>query len=253
MKPYKLYILDLDGTLYRGEEPIPHAADTVRELRNHGAMIRFLTNNSGQTKQFYKAKLQRLGFEAAGEEIFSSAMGAVKVCKEKGYDRIFYVGEPGLRDTFLEMGLNVLNKDDVASGQASAVVAGICRSISYRWLSSALQQIIGGAVFLATNSDATYPIAGGRVEPGAGAIVSAIQTSSGKTPLVIGKPNPYLIEMLLKETGISASETLVVGDRYETDIQSGNNAGVDTHLVLTGVSHEAPPGQSWSQDLSGLL
>lgn len=253
MKQYRLYILDLDGTLYRGEEALPNTVSTVRTLRDRGAMIRFLTNNSGQTRQFYRSKLQRLGFDAALDEISSSAIAAAKVCKERGHEKVFFVGEPSLRDTFLECGLSVINKDEGALSQANAVVAGICRNLTYRWINGALQQIIGGAQFIATNTDATFPMEGARVEPGAGAVVAAIQTCSGKDPFVIGKPNPLMIEMILRDSGVSADDALAVGDRYETDILSGENAGVATHLVLTGVTQRAPDGVSHSADLSGIL
>ncbi len=253
MKPYRLYIFDLDGTLYRGPEAVPQAVSTVQELRKRGALIRFLTNNSGQTRQFYFEKLTKLGFEPSLEEILSSAIGAAKICAERGLTKLFYVGEPGLKETLEESGAHVVNPGPYAEGDAQAVVAGICRSFTYQWLNGALQQLIKGAQFVATNTDATYPIEDGKVEPGAGAIVASIQTASGVSPTVIGKPNPLLMEMVLKETGVPKSEALAVGDRYETDIVSGKNAGIDAHLVLTGVTRTAPPGQSSSEDLSALL
>jgi len=253
VKLYRLYVFDLDGTLYRGSEAVPEAVSTVAELRKRGAMIRFLTNNSGQTRAFYMEKLERLGFEPKSDEIYSSAIGAAKVCAEKGLGRLFFVGEPGLRETLLESGAEVANSNEVENGQAQAVVAGICHSFTYRWLNSALQQIVNGAQFIATNTDATYPIENGRVEPGAGSIVASIQTASGVAPLVIGKPDPMMLRMILADTGVAAKDALAVGDRYETDIVSGQNAGVDTHLVLTGVTRAAPSGQSFSYDLSALL
>lgn len=253
MKPYRLYIFDLDGTLYRGPEAVPNAVSVVQELRKRDKLIRFLTNNSGQTRQFYLEKLTRLGFEPSLKEIFSSAIGAAKVCAERGLKDLFYVGEPGLKETLEESGAHVVNSGPEAEAEAKAVVAGICRSFTYRWLDEALQQIIRGAQFVATNTDATYPVENGRVEPGAGSIVASIQTASGISPTVIGKPNPLLVEMILAETGVPKNEALAVGDRYETDIVSGQNAGIDTHLVLTGVTRHAPQGQSFSEDLSGLL
>jgi HAD superfamily hydrolase (TIGR01450 family) len=255
VKRYKLYILDLDGTLYRGAEPIPGAVSTVQSLRANGAEIRYLTNNSGQTREFYQQKLSAMGFPVKPSEVYSSAIGAGSVCVERGFGSVFYVGQPGLRQTLLEAGLNVVNEGEIAdsSQPASVVVAGICRNLTYQWVNSALQQILQGADFIATNTDATYPIEGGRVEPGAGAVVAAIQTCSGKEPTVIGKPNRLLIDLILADTGIVVQDTLVVGDRYETDILSGINAGCDTHLVLTGVTQTPPAGQSWSPDMTALL
>lgn len=253
MRPYRLYILDLDGTLYRGSEPVPGAVDTVRQLREQGALIRFLTNNSGQTRAFYCQKLEAMGFQPKPEEIYSSAIGAASVCFKNGFKKVFYVGEKGLRETLLVGGIEVVNEGEEEVGQANAVVAGICRAFTYRWMNAALQQLLSGAGFIATNTDATYPVENGRVEPGAGAIVASIRAASGQRPLVIGKPDPLLIDMILKDTGVAKADALAVGDRYETDILSGINAGIDTHLVLTGVTREAPDGVSWSQDMAGVL
>ena len=250
MKKYRLYILDLDGTLYRGQEALPFAVETVKQLEANGALIRYLTNNSGQTRRFYAEKLGKMGFNAPPSAIYSSAIGAAKVCVNERLTQVFYVGDSGLKQTLGEGGIQVVNE---TSEPAKAVVAGICRSFTYAWLNAALQQIIGGAKFIATNADATYPLEGERVEPGAGAIVSAIQTACGVAPRVIGKPEPFLIQMILQETGISPNQTLIVGDRYETDILSALNAGVDAHLVLTGVAKTAPEGVSWSSDLRGLV
>jgi phosphoglycolate/pyridoxal phosphate phosphatase family enzyme len=253
VRAYRLYIFDLDGTLYRGAEVIPGAVETVRELRRRGAMIRFLTNNSGQTRAFYQAKLEKMGFSPSPEEISSSAIGAAKVCAERGLRSVFYVGEPGLQETLADGGLQVVNSGEELAPDADAVVAGICRTLTYRWMNSALQQLLAGACFIATNTDATYPIENGKVEPGAGAIVASIKAASGIDPQVIGKPNPLLVEMVLKETGVAKADALAVGDRYETDILSGENAGIDTHLVLTGITQTAPAGVSHSATLTGLI
>lgn len=253
MKQYRLYIFDLDGTLYRGAQVLPFALETLAALRKRGALVRYLTNNSGQTRDYYLNKLSGMGFDVAPDEIYSSAIGAAHFCAEKGIRSAFYVGEPGLRETLSASGIDVVNQEESGHAQAQAVVAGICRSFTFRWLNSALQQIMGGAQFLATNTDATYPIEDGRVEPGAGAIVASIQTASGMTPVVIGKPNPLLIQLILGEAGIPASEALAVGDRYETDILSARNAGVDALLVLTGVTKVPRPAVACAPDLRELL
>ncbi len=254
MRQYKLYIFDLDGTLYRGAVAIPHAVEVVNELKKRGAGIRYLTNNSGQTRTFYQAKLTGLGFPCEENEIYSSALGAAQICLDKGYRSAFYVGQPGLAQTLKEAGVSVVNREwEQAQSGAQVVVAGICRSFTYAWMNSALQQILAGSDFIATNTDATYPIEDGKVEPGAGAIVASIKACSGREPYVVGKPNPFLIDLVIKDAGIKKGEVIAVGDRYETDILSGKNAGVATHLVLTGVTQVAPEGQSWSEDLRGLL
>lgn len=259
MKRYRLYVFDLDGTLYRGTEAVPHAPEVVRALRASGAQIRFLTNNSGQTRAFFREKLDRMGYEARLEEVFSTATGAAQLCVESGHRRVFAVGEPGLLATLKEFGVAPVNegldgKATEAGGEADAVVVGICRNFTYAMLSAAMQRIRAGAPFIATNTDATYPLEQGRLEPGAGAIVAAVKTCAGKGPdVVVGKPNPLLMHQVAQAAGVPLSEVLAVGDRYETDILCGLNAGCDAHLVLTGVTEKAPDGVSWSPDLRGLL
>jgi len=250
VKAYRLYILDLDGTLYRGTEVLPAALETVKQLESNGALIRYLTNNSGQTREFYSDKLTKMGFHAPPEWIYTSAIGAAKTCLHENLKSVFYVGESGLRQTLEQADLHVVNRGGEPGDRAQAVVAGICRSFTYIWLNAALQQLLHGAKFIATNTDATYPLEGGTVEPGAGAIVASIQAASGTPPRVIGKPEPLLIELIVRDAQVDRAETLVVGDRYETDILAGINAGVDAHLVLTGVTPQAPQGVNWSSDLS---
>lgn len=256
MRLYKLYILDLDGTLFRGRRAIPHAVETVRELRRLGARIRYLTNNSGLTRNAYVAKLQGMGFEAEEREVYSSAIGTADYCSSIGAKDLFVVGEPGLVETLRDAGLSVINAGSdgrvtADARQADALVAGIHRGFSYELMAAAMSQVRGGARFIATNADATYPVEDGLI-PGAGAIVAALRTCTETEPYVVGKPNPYLVELVMREAGVAPGDTLVVGDRYETDILSGQRAGCDTHLVLTGVSKEAPAGQSWSEDLTTL-
>ncbi len=259
MRLYKLYIFDLDGTLYRGQEAVPHAVETVRELRQQGAQIRYLTNNSGQTRQAYIDKLVGMGFEANPKDIYSSAIASAKYCDEMGFDEIFAVGEPGLIATLHQAGLRVINANDMgeatstASAVAKALVVGIHRHFTYDIMLAGMQQVLQGARFIATNADATYPLEQNRLVPGAGAIVASLRTCTGIEPYVVGKPNPYITELVLKDAGVAASDALVVGDRQETDIESGIRAGVDTHLVLTGVTKKAPEGQSASEDLRALL
>ncbi len=250
VQSYSLYILDLDGTLFRGEESIPHAVEVVSTLRRRGAAIRFLTNNSGQTREFYTKKLARLGFTPQPDEIYSSAIGAAAWLKQNNLRHVHCVGEPGLSRTLAEGGALIVNG---TKSSADAVVVGICKTFTYEWLNEAMQQIRGGARFVATNTDSTYPVEGGKEIPGAGSIVAAIQTCGGQEPFVVGKPNPYLVELILKDAAIKPAEALVVGDRLETDILSGHSAGCPTHLVLTGVSKSAPPNQSYSDDLRGIL
>lgn len=252
------YIFDLDGTLYRGNEAIPGAAEVVAELKRRGAVVRYLTNNSSQTLAFFAEKLRGMGFEVGPSEVVSSALGTAHYLRAQGLDRAFVVGEPGLVQTLREQGLGVVNASaghvvDPEGIDAPAVVVGIHRTFTYAIMGSAMQRIRAGAKFVATNPDSTFPLEGGRLVPGAGSVVAAIRTCSEVEPFVVGKPNPFLIQMILEETGIAPENALVVGDRLDTDIESGRRAGCPTHLVLTGVAKTAPEGQPFSPDLRGLL
>jgi 4-nitrophenyl phosphatase len=258
MTRYPLYIFDLDGTLYRGDEPIPNAVETVRALKKADAKIRYLTNNSGQTRQFFLAKLRHMGFPAELVEIESSGHGAAKYLRTLDLRSAFVVGEPGLVENLREEGLAVVNAGDDGivlpdGGESEAVLVGICRKFTYDLMRSAMWRIQAGQAFIATNTDATFPLEGGQVVPGAGSIVAGIQTCSGHEPFVVGKPNPYLIHLILEAAGCPPEEALVVGDRVDTDLASGERAGCPTHLVLTGVTQTPLEGQSFSADLAGLL
>lgn len=259
MRRYPLYIFDLDGTLYRGEEAIPRAAEVVTRLRSDGAAIRFLTNNSSTAPDDYKKKLNRLSIEAEKSEIYSSGTGSAARLRELEIRTVFVLGEPGLVAMLRAAGLDVVNADDDGRVQAlaakpDALLVGICRTFSYKLLNSAMQAGLSGARYFATNTDKTFPVEEGRTVPGAGSIVAAVSACLGREPEeVFGKPSPYLIELTLQEGGFEPADALVIGDRYETDIVAGQNAGCDTLMVLTGVQNEAPAGVRSADSLSILL
>jgi 4-nitrophenyl phosphatase len=258
MNRYPLYIFDLDGTLYRGDQVIPFAVETVLALQEEGCQIRYLTNNSGQTREFFLEKLRRMGFPAQLGEIESTAHGSAHYLHSQGIQSIFVVGEPGLVHTLRSEGLNVVNagEDGIVSADgdlSDAVLVGICRQFSYDLMRSAMARIRSGQLFVATNTDSTFPLEGGLLIPGAGSVVAGIRTCSEQEPFVVGKPNPFLISLILQEAGIAPADALVVGDRLDTDLLSGERAGCPTHLVLTGVTETPPPNQSHSPDLRGLL
>jgi 4-nitrophenyl phosphatase len=248
MRPYPLYIFDLDGTLYRGNEALPGAVETVRALLDRGAQVRYLTNNSSRTVEDQAAKLEALGLPATPELVVTSATGTARYAAAQRIPSAYVIGEDGLRSALAASGIQV--DPDRAP---DAVIVGICWSFDYSMVNQAMQHIRAGARFIATNTDATYPLEQGRLVPGAGVVVGAVQIASGVEPVVIGKPNPYLVELILQDTGVPAAEALVVGDRYETDILAGRNAGCDTMLVLTGVTGAAPDGVASVHSLTELL
>lgn len=243
----RLVIFDLDGTLFRGEEPTPFAVETVAELRARGTLIRFLTNNSSRTRADLTAKLAKLGFGAVEDEVYSSAVGTASYLKGH-VNAAFVVGETGVKEALAEAGICT------STSEVGAVVVGICRVFTYDLMNEALQHLRNPHVrFIATNTDATYPLEGGHIVPGAGSIVAGIATCAGRAPEVVGKPNPFLVDLILSHAGVAPTDCLVVGDRMETDIEAGHRAGCPTHLVLCGVTHEAPEGQRASANLRGIL
>lgn len=235
MKQYSLYAFDLDGVLFRGNEAIPGAAEAVSAIRKR-AQVRFLTNNSTQTRASFADKLISLGFEARQSEIYSSAAGTAMLLAESS---AYVVGEGGLRDELRAVDCKV-DVDD-----AEWVVVGACWSLTYAMLDEAQWRIRNGARYLATNLDKTYPIEGGRVKPGAGAIVAAVSAASEREPeIVVGKPAPTLMIQMFAETGIAADGCVLVGDRLDTDIECAHRAGCDSVLVLTGVTQKVGPASA---------
>ncbi|MBA3726175.1 MAG: HAD-IIA family hydrolase [Armatimonadetes bacterium] len=232
MRRYELCVFDLDGVLYRGNSAISGAPDALRALRGHGSTVRFMTNNSTLTRKAFADKLNEMGFEARPAEIYTSAAGAAIALAGAS---VFVVGEEGLREELREMGCRIVR--DEASDW---VVVGACWGLTYAMIDEAQWRVRQGDRFMATNLDPTYPIEDGRVKPGAGAVVAAIATASEKDPeITIGKPEPTLVRMIWAETEISPDETLVVGDRLDTDIECAARAGCDSALVLTGVISKA--------------
>ncbi len=241
-----LVIFDLDGVIYRGDEPMPFAVETVQRLRDAGVMVRFLTNNSALTRQAYVRRLAGMGILSCEEDFMTSAYATALYLQSQGAEgrRVFIVGEEGIHEELRRIGMVVVT--DPEEEGADYVVAGIDRDFTYDKLRRAHYAIQHGAQFIATNRDATYPAARGRIVPGGGALVAAIQTCTGVEPLVIGKPNTYSMELLLRQAGVPADEAVLVGDRLDTDVLVGKRAGLHTVLVLTGVTNEealaeAPP------------
>lgn len=248
MTRYPLYIFDMDGTLFRGDQPLPGAAETVATLRAAGAKIRFVTNNSTRSRDHYVEKLSRMGFEAQPHEVYSSSLAAAAYLRGS-VERAHVVGEEGLSGALEAAGI-----DCGASDGVDVVVVGLCRAFDYARLTRAMRYLLDpGVRFVATNRDAVFPTEGGQVVPGAGAIVAALAACAGREPELVGKPAPYLVESILRDACVEPRDALVVGDRVETDIVAGRRAGCAVHLVLTGVTRIAPPGLASSADLTGVL
>jgi phosphoglycolate/pyridoxal phosphate phosphatase family enzyme len=231
----KAVIFDLDGTLYRGKTPVSGAAETLDALRRKGVKALFLTNSATRSRADVAAKLNRMGLAAKKEDVYCGAYLLARYISQnhRGKD-VCVVGEKGIFDELKEAGVAVAG-DDTAAG---IVAVGLDRKFTYDKLAKAFLALRKGAVFLASNTDATFPVEDGEL-PGAGGMVAAIERVSGKRPHVVGKPNPYVLELIEKEHRLRKEEILVVGDRLETDISFAKNCGIKSALVLSGASKKS--------------
>jgi phosphoglycolate/pyridoxal phosphate phosphatase family enzyme len=231
----KLIIFDLDGVIYRGDAVLPHAAETVNTLRGRGFGIRFLTNNSTRSRAFYGEKLNGMGVRAEPAEIMTSNVATLYYLKEKSPDgaRVYVVGEQGIYDE-LKNEFTIVSDDERET--ADYVVVGYDRNFNFDKLTLAFEALQAGAELVATNRDPTFPMPNGRILPGGGAIVAALAAAWEREPYTAGKPNPLGIVKLMEGAGAAPEETLLIGDRAATDVVTGRAAGVETCLVLTGVT-----------------
>jgi 4-nitrophenyl phosphatase len=232
-------LIDLDGVVYTGREPIPGSADFVFEARRRGLKFLLVTNNSTASPEHVAERLGGMGIDAQPQEILTSAQAAAAYVRSHiGVgSRVQLVGEAGLRQAVEAEGLVVATDGDVA---VECVIAGLDRAFDYAKLTCATRAILGGARFVATNADALLPVEGGQVVPGAGTIVAAIQTGTGVAPIVVGKPEPGLFEHGLRRLGgLLPEHVAMIGDRLDTDVVGGRRSGLRTILVLTGVTTQS--------------
>jgi len=233
---YRAFLVDLDGVLIRGQEPLPGAAEALQRLKELGRVIVF-SNNSTRSRRAFAERLTQLGLALTPEEIVNSAYiaaqhlrGLAEAGAGAGSAQVYVIGEEGLREE-LELAGHRL----VPPEEAEFLVVGLDRALTYEKLAGALRALLRGARFIATNVDPTLPAPGGLL-PGAGAIVGAIQGMGFPPEVVVGKPSIIAFKVALATAGVSPEECLVIGDRLETDILGANRAGLDSVLVLTGVT-----------------
>ena len=229
-------VMDMDGVLYRGDHPLPGAVDTLNTLRGRGVRVAFLTNNASRHREDLAARMSRLGFACNANDVWGSAyITALYLSRHAPDARVFLVGTEGMRREMEEAGVAVVPTHE----GATHVVAGLDMTVTYEKLSLAHYAVCNGATFIATNLDATFPDGPTTTTPGGGALVAALTTSTGVTPLVIGKPQPTGLSLIAASWGVSADDMAVVGDRLDTDIAAANAFGCLSVLVLTGVSTRA--------------
>ena len=233
----KLAIFDLDGVIYRGNTLIPNADKIIEELKEHSIKVLFNSNNSTATRQTYVRRLEEFNIQSEISDFYTSAfLASAEITKLKQNANIFVIGERGLREELRAYGHHILDESSNFS-DVEYVIVGMDRDFNYNKLAFAQKCIIeGGAQFYATNSDSTFPVANG-LQPGAGVMVRALATCTDMEPIrIFGKPEPFGIQMMLKDTGIQVGNACIFGDRLNTDILAGNRAGITTIAVLTGVT-----------------
>jgi glycerol 3-phosphatase-2 len=239
--PYDVVLLDLDGVLYRWPDPIPGAADAVAALRGAGKKLAFVTNNSSRTPAQVAERLGSVGVIASPGEVVTSALATATILAERGIRSAFVVGEEGLVAALADAGIETVQE---AGHVPDVVVVGFDRGADYTKLKDASVLVERGIPLVASNADPSFPAPGGESWPGAGALLAAIETTTGAHGEVFGKPEPPLFERALASAG--GGRPIVVGDRLDTDIAGAVRLGWDSALVLTGATRrDEVEGSPW--------
>ncbi|WP_456474193.1 HAD-IIA family hydrolase [Candidatus Pyrohabitans sp.] len=234
---FKAFVLDLDGVVYRGRELLPGVEEKIAKLKKRGKVL-FVTNNSTKTRAEYAEKLSSLGVEAGEDEIITSAYAAAQyIAEHHRRAGVYVIGEGGLKKELEWRGISIRE-----SG-CSVVVVGLDRRFTYKKLAIAQHHLLHGAELLATNRDPTLVTERGLI-PGAGAIVAAVETASERQARLIGKPSKIMGELILRHLGAKPEESLLIGDRLDTDIAMGKALGMRTALVLTGATRRGDVDKS---------
>ncbi len=246
------FVFDLDGTVYLGEEALPGAVQTIASLRARGHGVLFVSNKPLQPRQVYAAKLTRLGIPTTPEQVITSGYVLGRyLARHAPHLRLFVLGEEPLRAELRGHGLHVvadlLDQDafEVMDTQGiDGVVVAFDRTLDYRKLNTAYQALLRGARFFATNGDMACPMPGGTI-PDAGFTLAGLEYITGrKLEALAGKPSPLILQAALELLNLPPARCLMVGDRLETDIRMGYNAGMSTAVVLTGAATRSQAEQT---------
>ncbi len=224
------FIIDMDGVLYHGNNLLPGAKDFVDWLKAENKRFLFLTNSSERSQRELQQKLERLGIDVGEEHFYTSALATAGFLASQCPDgSVYVIGEAGLMNALYNAGfsMNDVNPD--------YVVVGDTRAYSYEKIEKAVHLVLNGAKLIGTNPDMTGPSEKGIV-PSTRALVAPIELATGKHAYFVGKPNPLIMRHALKKLGCRPEDSAIIGDRMDTDIVAGIESGIDTILVLSGVS-----------------
>ncbi|MCU6707794.1 HAD-IIA family hydrolase [Paenibacillus sp. J5C_2022] len=241
MQQYSGYIFDLDGTIYLGNEAIDGAVDTINYLLGLGKKVLFLTNKTIESRQHYCRKLTSLGIPVQLNAILSPSVVTVHYLKRNHPQaKVYVIGEDILKRELSEQGILFADKPE----ETDVIVISWDREFHYSHLNFAYKAIKRGAAVIATHPDRTCPMPGGDV-PDCGGMIGAVEGTTGmKVDIIMGKPSLLTVEAALDVLQLEAKDCLMTGDRLETDIRMGNEAGMSTALVLTGVTRREDIGTS---------
>jgi 4-nitrophenyl phosphatase len=231
----KSLILDMDGVLWKDEASIGDLPAIFDCIYSRGLKVAFATNNGTRTPEQYVERLTGFGVKIEPWQVVTSSLGVAHLLGKRfpSGGPIFAIGEEGLMEALREKQFVPLSEEDTTDAQA--VVIGFDHKVNFLKLSNAALLVSRGLPFYATNSDRTFPTPQGEI-PGAGAWISVVITATGLVPIYAGKPAPYLLDLACERLGTKMNETLIVGDRLETDIAGGQQSGYPVALVLSGVS-----------------
>jgi 4-nitrophenyl phosphatase len=236
-------IIDMDGVLWHGPQPLPGFADLFRTLREMNLRFILATNNSSLTVDQYVAKLAQLGARVTKDEILTSGVASAWFMAERSSPpatRVFVIGEDGVRQPLAERGFVLTDLYEVPT---QYVVVGMDRGLSWDKLATASLNIRAGATFIGTNPDLTFPTERGIIH-GNGAVLAALQAATEVAPIIVGKPEPLMYRQAIKLLDCDPAETVAIGDRVETDILGAVRANIRSIMLLSGVCTE--------KDLEGL-
>ena len=233
MTDKKCYLLDMDGVLVRGNTPIPGAQEFIAKLVETQTPFLILTNNPIYTPRDLQHRLATIGLEVPETRLFTSSMATAQfLAQQRPHGTAFAIGESGLTQALHDIGYVQ------TSSNPDYVVLGETTSYNFEMISKAIRLISAGARFIATNPDTSGPTEKG-IEPACGAMAALIEAVTNVKPYFVGKPNPLMMRNALNYVGAHSENTIMVGDRMDTDVIGGIEAGMETILVLSGVTREA--------------
>ena len=230
IKSKKAFISDMDGVIYHGNKLLPGVPEFVEWLKRENKKFLFLTNSSERTPQELQEKMSRLGINVEPDVFYTSALATANfLASQKPKGTAFIIGEAGLINALYNVGysMNNVNPD--------YVVIGDTRSYSFEKIEQAVNLVLKGAKLIGTNSDVTGPVEGGII-PATRALMAPIELSTGRSAYYVGKPNPLMMRSAIKKLGCSREDSIIIGDRMDTDIIAGIESEIDTILVLSGIS-----------------